>query len=207
MKFSITRSAVAGACVLSLLAVSPVFAAGTDAHDNVISHGGDTVRSTSGACVRTKWQKQSDPCAVKLPEPKVVAAPAPPPPPAPKVALEQRTVYFDFNKTALTAEAVEKLDNLVSIVKQSQAIRQVTVLGYADEIGTASYNLALSQKRAAMVEQYLASRISIPTNVLMVNGKGATDSKTDCPKTLKRQERITCLAQDRRVEVEFNYLQ
>jgi len=38
-----------------------------------------------------------------------------------------------------------------------------------------------------------------------VRGLGSSNPTTHCPKKMKRAERISCLAQDRRVEVEFTY--
>lgn len=197
------RSALAALAVITL--ASPVFAG--PAQDDAINKSGSSVVSSYGECVRTKWTADKDPCAPDMPPPPPPRVQAPAPAPVPKIALEQRTIYFDFNKAALSKESTQKLDALVGIIQSSKGIQRATVLGYADEIGSKDYNLALSQKRADAVQQYLASRVSIPTNVLMVGGKGATDSVTSCPKTLKRKERINCLAKDRRVEIEFNYVQ
>lgn len=174
------------------------------AKDSVTTQSGSHAISSNGECVRTKWSAANDPCAPEPPPaPKTVAAPPPPPPPT--ISLEQRTLYFGFNESELRPEGVAKLDSLIDIILRSKGIQRATVIGYADEIGDAEDNIALSQKRASSVEQYMATRVKIPTNVLLVNGKGATDSVTDCPKQMKRKERIECLAKDRRVEVEFNY--
>lgn len=177
--------------------------------DSAISDGGRHVVSNNGECVRTKWQSPSDPCAPEptpTPTPVVYTPPAPTPPPALQPALDQRTIYFEFNKADLSPESIGKLDALIKIILSSKGVRSTTVLGYADEIGKSDKNMVLSQRRAQAVNDYIATRVTIPSSVLMVNGKGEEASVTDCPKRMKRKERIACLAQDRRVEIEFNYV-
>lgn len=163
------------------------------------------VRNTYGNCVRTKWNADLDPCAPPAPPaPPVVQAPPPPPPP-PVVSLEQRTIYFDFDSAKLTPEAVAKLDALVAVIQSSNQIIQAGVIGFADEMGNEEYNLALSQKRAEAVEAYIDSRVSIDTRVMELRGLGESNPVTDCAAIKKRAEKISCLAQDRRVEVAFKY--
>ena len=162
------------------------------------------VRNTYGNCVRTKWDADLDPCAPPAPPaPPVVQVPPPPPPPV--VSLEQRTIYFDFDSAKLTPDAVAKLDALVSVIQSSNQIIQAGVIGFADEMGNEEYNLALSQKRAEAVESYIDSRVTIDTRVMELRGLGESNPVTDCSAIKKRAEKISCLAQDRRVEVAFKY--
>ncbi len=170
--------------------------------------GGKVVRSTNGNCVRTKWSDSSDVCAPEAPPaPVVVAPPAPEPEPEPalKLTRDERTIYFDFNKSDLTAEATAKLDSIINAVVASKGVQKVVVVGYADQIGSNDYNLKLSQKRANAVEDYLDDKVTIPTEVKTVSAKGEEDPVTDCDPKQKRTELIKCLAADRRVEVQFVY--
>lgn len=169
------------------------------AQDNVFTDGMQKVVSSSGKCVRTKWRTADDACA---PAP----APAPQPTPAARMVLDQRTIYFDFNKSDLTPESIAKLNALIAAVQQSPDVRRAIILGYADEIGSDTANKKLSEARAAAVNGYLSSYLTIPTSVLMVDGKGATNSVTNCPKSMQRAQRIQCLAADRRVEIQFDYV-
>lgn len=203
MKSFVTTFLLAGLAAGAMFTASDAFAADSqkpaqDVRENV-------VRNTFGNCVRTKWQADSDPCA---PAPAPAPAPvvqAPPPPPPPVVSLDQRTIYFDFDSAKLTAEAVSKLDALVSIIQTSNQIIQAGVIGYADEMGNEEYNLALSQKRAEAVEAYIDSRVKIDTRVLELRGLGESNPTTSCAEVKGRAEKIACLAQDRRVEVAFKY--
>lgn len=194
-------------CTLAACAaLSAIFAAeaADSPYDAARNKDNQPVITKMGSCVRTKWDGKNDVCAPKK-EPKV-AEPAPVKATVQKIQMsqEQRTVYFDFNKASLTDEAKGKLDALVAAVKGNSEVQKVSVLGYTDTIGSDGYNQKLSEKRAAAVNSYLSSRISIPTQVLTIRGEGK--SKTaDCPAKMARKERIECLKQDRKVEVDFVY--
>ncbi len=62
--------------------------------------------------------------------------------------------YFDFDKSALSADVREELDIVASLLKVSGA--SVRLLGHADERGTREYNLALGERRAKAVQSYLS---------------------------------------------------
>lgn len=202
MSFSYKSLFLTGVAVSTLLTAGQALANSSQkaARDN----WDGVVRNSFGNCVRTKWDADLDPCAPPAPPPAPVVQ-APPPPPPPVVSLEQRTVYFDFDSAKLTPEAVAKLDALVAVIQSSNQIIQAGVIGYADEMGNEEYNLALSQKRASAVEQYIASRVNVDTRVLELRGLGESNSVTNCDEVKGRAAKISCLAQDRRVEVAFKY--
>ena len=89
--------------------------------------------------------------------PAVVAAPPPPPPPPPVLALAFEDVYFDFDRSSLRPEALRLLDDAVARL-QANPTRNIVIEGHTCSIGTAEYNLALGERRAASVRDYLASR-------------------------------------------------
>ncbi len=62
-------------------------------------------------------------------------------------------VYFDFDKSDLTAEAVNTLDTVVQVMLDSD--RVIRLEGHADARGTREYNLALGERRAMSVADYL----------------------------------------------------
>lgn len=187
----------------SMLSSTVVYAQAAD-QDTVVSQTGKIVVSTGGKCVRSQWMAADDECAPD-PEPVPVAEPVPPPPPVP--SQEQRTVYFDFNKSTLNPSAMDKLDSLASWVKDSKTVSRAMIVGYADQIGSSSYNATLSENRAKTVEQYLLGKgVTIPTSVSVLKGMGEAGSVTACADNLPREEKIACLARDRRVEVQFETL-
>lgn len=67
-----------------------------------------------------------------------------------------KTVYFDFNSSALTGAAKETLNENATWLKVSDRVT-IEVEGHCDERGGVQYNLALGEKRAARVKDYLVS--------------------------------------------------
>ena len=71
-------------------------------------------------------------------------------------SLTQR-IYFDYDKDVLRDDARTVLDAKASILEANPAVTLV-ITGHTDEQGTAEYNLALGQRRAAQVKRYLVSK-------------------------------------------------
>jgi len=71
-------------------------------------------------------------------------------------------VYFTTNQSELSPEARGILDRQAQWLQRYPAVT-VTIEGHADERGTREYNLALGDRRASAVRNYLAS-LGIPTN-------------------------------------------
>lgn len=183
-----------------------------EAQDVVTGPGKQPVKSEKfGTCVQTKWSAASDPCApTPAPEPRpVVRAPIPAPAPAPqpvmRLAHEELTIYFNFNKADLTDNAKIKLDAVADAVRHSPRVLRVKIVGYTDQIGSSSYNDKLSVKRANAVQAYLAKRVNIDVNVIGLRGMGEQNPVVDCSKVKARKQKISCMAKDRRVEIEFDF--
>jgi peptidoglycan-associated lipoprotein len=107
------------------------------------------------------------------PPPPVAAVEPPPPPPAaeePKkeepparprieefIAVPQlRPVYFGFDKATISNEFADVLSANAAWLKDNDDML-VLVEGHADERGTSEYNVALGERRAKAVAEYLAS--------------------------------------------------
>ena len=65
-------------------------------------------------------------------------------------------VHFDFDRYTLRPEAVRVLQQAVSAMKENATLR-LTLEGHTCNIGTAEYNLALGERRATAVREYLTS--------------------------------------------------
>lgn len=63
-------------------------------------------------------------------------------------------VFFNFNESSITPEARAILDESARCLKLKPALR-ITIEGHCDERGTAEYNLALGEQRAASTRKYL----------------------------------------------------
>jgi peptidoglycan-associated lipoprotein len=66
------------------------------------------------------------------------------------------TVYFAFDSYSLDDRAQGTLDRQASVLMKSGSI-PVTIEGHADERGTREYNLALGERRASAVKDYLVA--------------------------------------------------
>jgi len=64
-------------------------------------------------------------------------------------------VFFGYNSSELDSDAQELLQDQVAWIKQHNV--SVTIEGHCDERGTREYNLALGEKRAQAVKNYLIS--------------------------------------------------
>ena len=63
-------------------------------------------------------------------------------------------VYFDFDRSELRAEAREQLSRNADWLRDNLGYN-VTIEGHCDERGTNEYNLALGDRRASAVKNYL----------------------------------------------------
>src|SRR5713101_363454 len=66
-------------------------------------------------------------------------------------------VYFDFDRYSLRPEATRVLDEAIAAMRENTTLR-VEIEGHTCNIGTAEYNLALGDRRANAVKDYLVSR-------------------------------------------------
>jgi outer membrane protein OmpA-like peptidoglycan-associated protein len=66
-------------------------------------------------------------------------------------------VHFDFDRYTLRADALRLLDEAVTAMQANPTLR-LTIEGHTCNIGTAEYNLALGERRAQAVRDYLVSR-------------------------------------------------
>jgi peptidoglycan-associated lipoprotein len=72
-------------------------------------------------------------------------------------AVLAQKVYFDYDKDNLRDDARATLDAKVPILIANPSVT-LAITGHTDERGTAEYNLALGQRRAAQVKRYLTSK-------------------------------------------------
>src|SRR5262249_16339044 len=90
----------------------------------------------------------SSPPPQPRPQPPSAAPPAPAARPAPPPPAQAQTfvVYFDFDKSSLTPEAVGIIRQAADAFRQTGAVN-IKVDGYTDLAGTARYNIGLSKRR------------------------------------------------------------
>jgi len=66
-------------------------------------------------------------------------------------------VHFDFDRFNLRPDALKILDDAVAKLQANPDLN-VTIEGHCDSIGTVEYNLALGERRASSVRDYLVNR-------------------------------------------------
>jgi len=110
------------------------------------------------------------------------ASPPPPEPPPPaeepefvedvevtpvveEVVPELRTVYFDFDRAEIRSDARAVLKANSEIILANRQLGTITLQGNCDERGSEEYNLALGERRAASVKQYLVD-LGVPASRL-----------------------------------------
>ena len=71
--------------------------------------------------------------------------------------VSRLTVYFDFDSAELRPESITELERVVRFMNDIPSSTAL-VEGHTDSIGTEEYNLALSDRRAKAVFDYLSSR-------------------------------------------------
>jgi peptidoglycan-associated lipoprotein len=73
-----------------------------------------------------------------------------------KVAFKADIVYFKFDDAALTDEGRTRLDVLANWLKKNPG-KVLQIEGHADARGSTEYNLALGERRARSVKDFLAT--------------------------------------------------
>ncbi len=63
------------------------------------------------------------------------------------LVMTLESTFFDYNSSALKPGAMNKLSPLITFLREHPE-RNVTIEGYTDSLGSESYNLDLSQRRA-----------------------------------------------------------
>jgi len=82
-------------------------------------------------------------------------------------------VYFGFDQSTLTSEANSTLNGNADAMKKAN--KTVELVGRADPRGTTEYNMALSDRRAQAVKEYL-QRLGLDTGKLSKVPRGALDA-------------------------------
>ncbi|HEY6881101.1 MAG TPA: OmpA family protein [Polyangiales bacterium] len=110
--------------------------------------------------------------------------------PAPvSTGCQLQTVYFAFDSSNLEPSARDVIAKNVQCVRE-KSLNGVRITGYTDNRGTEEYNLALGDRRARSVEQYMSS-LGVPKGKLSSSSMG---------EELARGEDESGMAQDRKVE-------
>lgn len=81
-----------------------------------------------------------------------------------------QVVYFDYDSFALRSDATATLNGNAEKIKQAPGV-MIQIEGHCDERGTQEYNLALGEKRALAVRDYLI-KVGIPASQMVTISYG-----------------------------------
>jgi outer membrane protein OmpA-like peptidoglycan-associated protein len=95
---------------------------------------------------------------------------APPPPPPAVVAPPSFMVFFDWDRSNLSAQALNTIKQAAGAFKSKGSAR-ITATGHTDTSGPEAYNMALSLRRANAVKDALV-REGVPAAAISVIGRG-----------------------------------
>ena len=85
-------------------------------------------------------------------------------------------VFFAFDQYDLSDEAMAALANNARIMREAGVL--ILISGHCDERGTVEYNLALGEKRAKAVREYLIS-LGVTANKMLITSYGKTKPFAD----------------------------
>ncbi|MGB3591163.1 MAG: OmpA family protein [Nonlabens sp.] len=101
------------------------------------------------------------------PEPKIVED---------KIVLNK--IFFDLDKAAIRPDAALELDRLVSLMQKNPNL-EIMAETYADSRGADNYNMALTERRAQSIIDYVSSK-GIDASRLSAAGRGEANPVIDC---------------------------
>lgn len=80
-------------------------------------------------------------------------------------------IYFDFNKAEIKPESEPSIAEIAKLLRQNPNLN-ILVVGHTDNVGSMTYNIELSMRRAEEVVQALVTRYSIERMRLTPYGVG-----------------------------------
>ena len=117
---------------------------------------------------------------------------AAPPPPPPPVSSPSFMVFFDWDRSNLSAQALQTIKQAAAAFKAKGNAR-ITATGHTDTSGPENYNMALSLRRANAVKDALV-REGVPATAIAVVGRGEQGLLVPTPDGVREP-------QNRRVEI------
>jgi peptidoglycan-associated lipoprotein len=131
---------------------------------NVQTQGSGSVSPTSSvtytAVAMGPGGSASDSARITVRVPAAAAPTRPEPRPDTRVSMDElfgqnvQTIYFDFDKSEIRPDQVSRLESNASWLKQHRGLK-FTIEGDCDDRGSEEYNLALGDRRANRVKEFL----------------------------------------------------
>ncbi|MBI2149193.1 MAG: peptidoglycan-associated lipoprotein Pal [Acidobacteria bacterium] len=122
-------------------------------------------------------------------------------PPRPTVGVDElfrqnvEDIYFDYDKAELRSNEMSKLQSGARWLQQNPTVR-FTIEGHCDERGSEQYNLALGDRRANAVREYLVSQGVQGSRIVTVS---YGEERPQC-----REQNEACFDRNRRAHFALN---
>lgn len=92
--------------------------------------------------------------------------------------IQIQNIYYDYDKWDIRADAAERLDQVVTLMKDNPGI-SVELGSHTDSRGNDAYNLTLSQRRAAAAVAYIVSE-GVDSSHISARGYGESQLVNRC---------------------------
>jgi outer membrane protein OmpA-like peptidoglycan-associated protein len=135
-------------------------------HDQALTAQGVEIEQVSGTAMEALERAKE---AGKLAEGKLLY----------EVVLNSDKVTFDFEKSELTGDSKEALDQFASQLKTENKNVYIEVQGHTDSTGEETFNATLGERRADAVRRYLNMEHGIPLHRMNVISYGESAPLTD----------------------------
>lgn len=107
------------------------------------------------------------------------------------------TVYFDSDKSGISAESKKQIDSFASVLVSSQSY-SIVIWAYCDSDGSADYNILLSHRRAKAISDALILN-KIDSGLITLNALGEqdplSDNSTETGKAKNRRAQLAIIYQ------------
>ena len=114
------------------------------------------------------------------------------------MSITLRGIYFDFDQATIKPESRPALEAAAAMLTENPSIN-VEIQGHTDSKGSDSYNLSLSDRRAASVVAYLVQNLGIDPSRLTSKGYGEgmpiATNDTDAGRALNRRVEFNILGE------------
>lgn len=138
------------------------------ADEDLTSSDQTLVKNNFGECVKVNANRNLKNCG----EAEKLQKIAQPTKMSEQLVMLSANAYFDFNKAVLKDQGKASIQKLAQELNQRGAnIKKITVVGNTDSKGSTSYNQKLSERRAAVVGNYLIAN-GVPASLLEAYGNG-----------------------------------
>ena len=100
-------------------------------------------------------------------------------------------VYFDYNSAEITSKAEPQLDELgAALADPKLSGATISINGHTDGIGGDAFNKKLSDRRAAMIKEYLVDNFQLSPSNLRTIGYGKTRPKNKMDPNAPENRRV-----------------